>query len=182
MMILSSIMATLSLQRFSFVMFQKLQMNMHSQYLRKYMALPSFRGGEGFCMLLIKFRFTFLGVENSVLAAFRMPHVKFSQYPTGTNCQKKQTCFLWLGEETKQNWLQKRGTVPVQQLSLPSTGARPCQGNRRAPDSVQRAFLFMMHTQQGSKMLVKFGEVVQSGLKFEIGRPAAHRGVAESAG
>ena len=80
-------------------------MNMHSQYLRKYMALPSFRGGEGFCMLLIKFRFTFLGVENSVLAAFRMPHVKFSQYPTGTNCQKKQTCFLWLGEETKQNWL-----------------------------------------------------------------------------
>ena len=40
----------------------------------------------------------------------------------------------------------------------------------------------MMHTQQGSKMLVKFGEVVQSGLKFEIGRPAAHRGVAESAG
>ena len=100
---------------------------MHSQYLRKYMALPSFRGGEGFCMLLIKFRFTFLGVENSVLAAFRMPHVKFSQYPTGTNCQKKQTCFLWLGEETKQNWLFRlvcmfvcnhKGHNPVNQSKL----------------------------------------------------------------
>ena len=28
----------------------------------------------------------------------------------------------------------------------------------------------------------KQGEVVQSGLKFEIGRPASHRAVAESAG